>query len=121
MKIAVTASGEGWDAPIDERFGRARCFAIITIEGDQRSLDNIDNTQNLQAAQGAGIQAAEAIHRSGATKLMTGHVGPKAFRALNAGRVEIYSGVRGTVLQAVEDFLAGRLTPTKGADVEGHW
>jgi len=121
MKLAISATSDGWDAPVDERFGRAKCFAIITIDGDKREIENTSNTQNLQAAQGAGIQAAATVSNSGATILLTGHVGPKAFRALEAGKIEICTGVSGTVKDALEGYLAGNYKISKGADVEGHW
>ncbi len=121
MKIAITAAGEGWDAPVDERFGRAKSFAIVTMDDDERQLHMTPNTQNLHAAQGAGIQAAQTVADQGVTVLLTGHVGPKAYRALAAGKIEIYSGISGNVKSALEDYLAGKLTKTTGADVEGHW
>ncbi len=121
MKIAITSSGEGLNAPVDERFGRAANFVLVEVDGDERKVETVPNTQNRQAAQGAGIQAAETVHRNGAQILLTGHVGPKAFRALDAAKIEIYSGIKGTVGDALDDYLAGRLQQTHGADVEGHW
>ncbi len=121
MKLAVTAAGSGWDAPTDTRFGRAQAFCIVTVDGDHQEIETLPNTQNLHAAQGAGIQAAETVSKAGVEILLTGHVGPKAFRALNAAKIEIYSGIQGTVRQAVDDYLANKLTKASGADVEGHW
>lgn len=121
MKIAISATAEGWDAAVDERFGRARYFSIVTIEGDSREIESIPNTQNLQAAQGAGIQAAQNVIGTGATKLLTGHVGPKAFKVLAAGEVEIHTVDGVTVKEAVEDLLAGKYNAVQSADVEGHW
>lgn len=121
MKIAITATKEGLQMPVDERFGRAQGFAIVDGDDPAGSYTYIPNTQNLQAAQGAGIQAAEHVAKTGATVLLTGHVGPKAYRALAAAKIEIYSGIKGTIAQAVEDFKAGKLTKADGADVEGHW
>ncbi len=121
MKIAITAAGDGWEAPVDERFGRAAAFAVIDLDVDPPSLTTVSNEQNRQAAQGAGIQAADNVAKSGVGIVVTGHVGPKAFRALAAGKIEVYTGVRGTVRQAFEDFQAGSLNKAAGSDVEGHW
>jgi predicted Fe-Mo cluster-binding NifX family protein len=80
-----------------------------------------DNAQNLNAPQGAGIQAAATVSRLGATVLITGHCGPKAFQALTAAGIKIYTGATGSVSDAVAQFKAGTLKAADTADVEGHW
>ncbi|MGD0728284.1 MAG: NifB/NifX family molybdenum-iron cluster-binding protein [Spirochaetia bacterium] len=119
MKIVVTAQGDTLSAPVDQRFGRAARFIVYDTE--TKKIEAVDNGQNLQAAQGAGIQAAETVSRLGAECLLTGHCGPKAFRALSAAGVRIYNGASGTVAEAIAAFEAGKLTAATGADVDGHW
>lgn len=119
MKVVVTAQGATLDSPIDSRFGRARYFLLI--DTDTGHLTAHDNVQNLNAPQGAGIQAAQVVVQLGAEAVLTGHVGPKAFATLQAGRVAVHPGATGTVRQAVEAFRSGRLPPTAKANVEGHW
>lgn len=119
MKIAFTASGEGLSSPLDFRFGRAPKFIIYDL--DQNTFEVIDNRQNLNAAQGAGIQSAQTVARTGATAVVTGHCGPKAFRVLQAAGVKIFNASAATVAEALEQYRAGKLTEANGADVEGHW
>ncbi len=118
MRIAITTSGAGLDAPVDPRFGRAKSFIIYDTDSGQWSV--LDNAQNLNAAQGAGIQAATAVVNAGAEAILTGNCGPKAFRALLAGKVRVYTGVSGTVRQAIEQFRAGQLEAADAANVESH-
>ncbi|HUT35340.1 MAG TPA: NifB/NifX family molybdenum-iron cluster-binding protein [Planctomycetota bacterium] len=118
MRIAITTSGKDLDAPVDPRFGRAKSFVIYDTDTGQSSV--LDNAQNLNAAQGAGIQAATAVANAGAQALLTGNCGPKAFRALSAGKVTVYTGVSGTVREAVEKFRSGTLQPAAGASVDAH-
>ena len=119
MKIAVSAREPSIDSPVDERFGRAACFVIVDAEtGEHEALDN---TQNLHAAQGAGIQAASIVARSGAKVLLTGHCGPKAFDGLQAAGVQVVTGVEGTVREVVARYQAGDLTGSEAPNVEGHW
>lgn len=119
MKIAFTTSGATLQAPLDGRFGRAPSFLVY--DQDHDTVEILDNRSNVEAAQGAGIQAAEAVVRSGATAVVTGHCGPKAFRVLHAAGIEVFTSDATTVSAALEEFRAGRLRRAESADVEGHW
>jgi predicted Fe-Mo cluster-binding NifX family protein len=119
MKIAVTARAEGLEAQVDERFGRAASFVLYDTES--RGVTTIDNKQSLNTAQGAGIQAAEAVARAGAECLITGHCGPKAFRTLAAAAIRVYTGASGSVAQAIDAYERGRLKEAVAGDVTGHW
>jgi len=119
MKIVLTANGHDLNASLDSRFGRAANFLVYDTEDGSFSV--LDNQQNLNAAQGAGIQAAQAVVASGAEILLTGHCGPKAFRVLQAAGVRTYTTGAATVTAALEEFKAGKLAEIQSADVEGHW
>ncbi len=119
MKIAITAQQDNMDSPVDPRFGRARWFVVCDTETGEYTAGS--NEQNLNAAQGAGIQAAQNVARLGVEAVITGHVGPKAFATLQAARIKIFTGISGTVKEAVGEFQAKKLQATDKADVEGHW
>ncbi|RPH93312.1 dinitrogenase iron-molybdenum cofactor biosynthesis protein [candidate division KSB1 bacterium] len=119
MKIVFTTSGDHLNARLDNRFGRAAKFLVYEL--DSETCEVVDNTQNLNAAQGAGIQSAETVARLGASAIITGHCGPKAFRVLQAAGIKIFNTEAPTVAEALELFRAGKLTEAKAADVEGHW
>jgi predicted Fe-Mo cluster-binding NifX family protein len=119
VKIVLTTSGIDVNAPLDSRFGRAPKFLVYDLETG--AFEVIDNQQNLDAAQGAGIQSAETVARSGAKALVTGHCGPKAFRVLSAAAIRVYSTDAPTVADAIEKFRSGKLTEATAADVDGHW
>ena len=111
MKIAITAYGEDKDAAVDTRFGRANYFVLYDQE--KNTWDTVPNKQNLEAAHGAGIQAGQSLAKTGANVLITGHVGPKAFKVVNAANIAMYSlgAISGSVEEALAAFLAGKLTP----------
>ncbi|MEW6328165.1 MAG: NifB/NifX family molybdenum-iron cluster-binding protein [Thermodesulfobacteriota bacterium] len=119
MKIAISAKGKGLDNEIDPRFGRAAYFIIVDPE--TLEFKAVDNTQNIEAMQGAGIQAARTIVEEGANVLLTGHCGPKAFVTLQAARINVAVNVTGTVREAVEKFKRGEISYTASPNVEGHW
>lgn len=119
MKVIITASEPRLDAPLDPRFGRAKVFIVADTETGAIAID--DNTPNLNAPQGAGIQAAARVVELGAQAVLTGHVGPKAYRALEAAKVAVYAVSSGTASEALESFKQGRIEPVTAATVEGHW
>jgi len=119
MKVVVTADRADWDAAVDPRFGRAAMFVVVDTES--REIHGIDNSAGVQAAGGAGVQAAATVCRAGAEAIITGHCGPKAFATLAAGGVKVFTGADGTVADALARFEAGELTEAKLADVAGHW
>ncbi|MGV8058773.1 MAG: NifB/NifX family molybdenum-iron cluster-binding protein [Smithellaceae bacterium] len=119
MKVAITTSGNDLNAPLDSRFGRAPKFLIYDLEA--KTFLIVDNEQNLNAAQGAGIQSAQNIARLGVKALITGHCGPKAFRVLQAAKIKIYNAAATTVSEAIDQYRNGTLADATSADVEGHW
>lgn len=119
MKVAFSTTGTGLDSQLESRFGRAPKFLIYDLESN--TFDVIDNLQNLNAAQGAGIQSAQNVARMGVQTVVTGHCGPKAFRVLKAAGVKVMNSNALTVGQALEMLKAGEIPEATMADVEGHW
>lgn len=119
MKVAITARGQNLESVVDPRFGRCSWFIVAdTVTDEYRA---VNNEQNLNAAQGAGIQAANNASRQGIEAVITGHCGPKAFRTLSAAGIKVFSGAEGTVAETQQKFKNGVLKEAEGSDVEGHW
>lgn len=109
MKVAVSALGPSLDDEVDERFGRA--LFLLVVDLDTLRFDVLDNSANKHALQGAGLGAAEAVSAAAADAVITGHLGPKAFRALKAIDVQGFSGVGMSVREALGAFAANQLKP----------
>lgn len=119
MKVAITSQGKTLESKVDTRFGRAGWFVVIdTNTGDYNA---VSNEQNLNAKQGAGIQAAEQVSRQEVSALITGNCGPKAFRTLMAAGIKVYYGTEGTVAEVLEQFHNGTLSEASDANVDSHW
>ncbi len=119
MRIAVTAQGKEISSEIDLRFGRAKWLIVVDTEtGDYEARDNI---VNLNAVQGAGIQTGQNISNLGVEAVITGNVGPNAFKILNAADIKIFLAEKQTVAEAIDAFKAGKLKKVDQANVEGHW
>jgi len=119
MKIAVSAQGTDMTSHVDPRFGRAK--NIIVVDTETGAHEAHDNTLNLNAMQGAGIQTAKNVADLGVGAILSGNVGPKAFSALNTAGIEVYTGISGTVADAVAAYKNGTLTKADKANVGGHW
>ena len=119
MKIAISSQGRDLSSAVDPRFGRAAGF--IVYDDQNAEHEYISNEQNLQAMQGAGIQTAQNVAQTGAKAVISGHVGPKAFSALQSGGIDIYLSQSGTVQEALDAFKAGKLEKAQDADKPGHW
>jgi predicted Fe-Mo cluster-binding NifX family protein len=119
MKVAITSSGNDLMADIDPRFGRAENFILVDPETMEFTV--VENTQNLNLPQGAGIQAAKTIVDHKAKVLITGNCGPKAFQILDKVGIKIIVGAKGRVVDALQQYKNNELQPTDNANVEGHW
>lgn len=119
MKIAVSANGPDPEANVDPRFGRAPYFLLVDLE--TKDWETVPNMPNLQAAQGAGIQAASLLASHHPAAVLTGHCGPKAFNTLVAAGIDVIVGVEGPVREAVQNYQAGKLRPATGPNAAAHW
>ncbi|MFA9393386.1 MAG: NifB/NifX family molybdenum-iron cluster-binding protein [Halodesulfovibrio sp.] len=118
IKIAISTNGPTLDDTVNPRFGRAPGFLIV----DSQSLEftYLDNGLSQTMSQGAGIQAAQNVAGSGAQVVLTGYVGPKAFTALEAAKVQIGQDVENmTVRKAVEEFNSGNITIASTPNSQG--
>lgn len=121
MKIAITAQGKELSSEIDLRFGRAKWIIVVVDDSETGDFTAYDNVVNLNATQGAGIQTGQNIANTGVEAVITGNVGPNAFKTLNTAGVKIFLAETQTVQQALDSFKAGKLKEVDGANVEGHW
>lgn len=119
MKVVITAGGENLDSGVDRSFGRAKWFILTDLGGYH--VEALENSQNVNAAQGAGIQAAQHIANKSVDVLLTGNVGPNAFRALEAASIQVFQF--GKDIQTVRDALTawkeGRLPPLQAPTAKG--
>lgn len=118
MKLVISSAGPAATDRVDPRFGRARY--LIKYDSASESYVAIDNAAQVNAPQGAGIQAAQKVAELGADALLTGHCGPKAFDVLSEAGVTIYAGLEGTVLEAVSAWRDNTLESLAAPDRKAH-
>lgn len=118
MKLAITSEGPSLDDQVDPRFGRAAGFVLV--DPDTMSTEYLDNGQSQVMAQGAGIQAAQMVARAGADWVLTGYVGPKAFKVLEAAGIKVGQNLEGLTVRGVIDrFKSGRISAGSAANMVG--
>jgi predicted Fe-Mo cluster-binding NifX family protein len=118
LKICVSSSGNNLEAQLDPRFGR--CPYLIIIDTETMQFEAIPNLA-AGTREGAGIYAAQTIANKGAKLVITGNVGPNAFRALSAADIKIMTDASGTIAEVIEKFKNGKLRKTGAPTVSGHF
>ena len=118
MKIVVTAKWAELESAIDPRFGRAPWLVAVDTETGEVTVR--DNQQATNAAHGAGVRAARLALELGAQAVITGNIGPNAFRPLQDAGIKVYLTYAGTVEGTVARLLAGRLTEATAPSKRGH-
>ena len=118
MRICVTAVSGSLDAQIDPRFGR--CPYLVIVDSETMEFEGIPNIASGSMS-GAGIQAAQTIASKGVEVLVTGNIGPNAFKALSAAGIEVVIGAFKTVREAVEKYRRGKLKEAGTPTVRGHF
>jgi len=113
MKVCVTALGPKEDSEVDPRFGRCQFFVFFNLH--TREVEGVANP-NIESSGGAGIQSAQMVASKGAAVVLTGHVGPNAFKTLSTAGVTIFTGAVGTVKDTVDAYEAGKLARAVAPD-----
>ena len=115
MKICVTSQGDNLDAQVDPRFGR--CPYFIIVDTDTSEFEAIQNP-NVTGMGGVGVQSGQFMSEKQVKAVLTGNVGPNAFRTLQAAEIDVITGISGSVKEAVEKYKSGKLKPANDSSVE---
>lgn len=114
MKICITSEGKTLDSKVDQRFGRARNF--IFFDTDTGALEVEDNP-NAQLQGGAGIQSGQLVATKGTKVVLTGNVGPNAHQVLSSAGIEVFTGVSGTIKEAIDGYKNSKYKKTESPSV----
>jgi len=101
MKVAVTSSGPGTDANMDDRLGR--CPYFVVMDTDDGSIESLPNTA-ADASSGAGTKAMQILLDIGVQVVITGRIGPHASAMLEETGMGAVTGRSGKVGKVLEDF-----------------
>lgn len=99
MKIAIPTVDK---KTVAENFGRAAVFAVY--DTDTQRFDFIDNSVNLNASQGAGIQSSTELVNRGVEVVLSSNIGPKAFGVFESAKIKCYIANSGVLFEEVLDL-----------------
>ncbi len=87
MKHIISITAPNLEANLDPKFGRALWFCLY--DDVSKETQFIENTESANAAQGAGIQAANKVVHLKAQQVFSGHFGPKAAQVLSQANIKM--------------------------------
>ncbi len=104
MKIAVPSYRGGLDDYVCDHFGKAESFTIYDTEtGEVRVV------RNTSEHFGGVGRPPELIKAAGADVIICSGMGARAIAMFRSFGIRVYMGATGTVRDAIEQFLAGKL------------
>lgn len=98
MKVVFSVLEQRENPPLDMRFGRCTYFQVY----DTDSKESVWLKNKGQTADGgAGIAAAQQIIDQEVDVLITGNLGPNAFKLLDRSSIQVYRACGKTVKEAL--------------------
>ncbi len=111
MRIAISAdNNNGLDSTIAQHFGRCPYFAFVDIEGNE--IKGINLLENPFFAGHEVGQVPGFVHEQGADVMLSGGMGGRAIQFFTQFGIDTATGARGTVKEAITEYLAGNLSGT---------
>ena len=114
MKIALSGKGPSNTDEFDQHFGRAPYFHIL----EDGVWSTIDNRENANAAQGAGIQTSQRILELGVDVIITGSLGPKASKIIEGENIQVLFSEFATIKESLLHY-APKLGLSLSSDILG--
>lgn len=118
MKVCVTSQGDNLEARVDPRFGRCQYFLII--DTDTLKFESIKNP-NVDTMGGAGIQSGQVMVDKNVKAVITGNIGPNAYKTLQVAGIDVIAGAEGVVKEIIEKFKKGELKKVKAPTTDSHF
>jgi len=114
--MAVTSKGDGLDGEIAPM---ARSSYFIIFEGSPENSMVMENLVKKGGSESAIKNAAE-LAKQKVDIVITGTIGPRAFKQLETAGVKVHAGCEGKVSDILEKCLKGKLPTCKKATYGGY-
>ena len=109
MRIAVSAeTNQGLESKIAHHFGRCPFFALVEVE--EKQIQTVSIIENPFYSSHQPGQVPGFINEQKADVMLSGGMGGRAIQFFNQFGIEPATGAAGTVENAVNSFLEGKLS-----------
>ena len=115
-RIAVSSLGRTLNSKVGPL---ARCPYIFVFEGSPENYRVVESRPKGEAHE-RGPSAAQTLAKLNVGTVITGTIGPRAYKVLESAGIHVKGGCTGTVSSAVKKCAAGKLEDCKGATFAGH-
>lgn len=102
-----TDSDEGLDSSVSPHFGRCQYYVLVDVEG--MKIRDVATVENPFYGNHQPGQVPRFLRQQGADVIITGGMGRRALAIFQAENVETVTGAQGTVAEALDGYLGGRL------------
>lgn len=115
-RMAVTSKGDGLDGEIAPM---ARSNFFIIFEGSPENRMVMENLVRKGGSESA-IRTAGELAKQKVDIVITGTIGPRAFKQLESAGVKVHAGCEGKVSDMLERCLKGKLPVCRKATYGGY-
>ena len=106
--LAVASMGSNLNSSIAPQFGSSPYFIVYDpVQNTYKSVAN----PNANDLFGKGVQTAQFMVDLGVSNVVSGNYNNNALNTLHSLRVNIYSGITGSVRNIIYSYLSGQLIP----------
>ncbi len=115
MKIAITAENDnGLESMVAQHFGHAPFFILVDMENSE--VTTVQSVANPFAEAHQPGEIPQFIHEQKANVILSGGMGGRAIEFFEQVGVKAATGAIGTVRQALENYLGGKLKEAAPCD-----
>lgn len=122
MRIVISVEGhQGLESPVAHHFGRCPFFALVEVE--DQAIQNCRVVENPFFSAHRPGQVPGFVKEQGADVMLSGGMGGRALQFFSQFGIKAATGASGTVREAVEDYLGGKLkegAPCRESVEHGH-
>jgi len=110
-RIAVpTSQPGGLDSPLGEHFGHCECYTVVDVESGK--IAKVSTLPSVPHVQGGCMAPVNHLSENGVNVLVAGGMGMRPLMGFNQVGIQVYHGGNfGTVKDAVDALIAGKLVP----------